>query len=84
MLTHRISRTKEILQVHRVYYYQKLLEPFGRGEGHLSPRVFLREEDRNWAEQTLRIWESQREGLSSVSIRSNLWLGQMLVSRSIR
>ena len=54
MLTHRISRTKEILQVHRVYYYQKLLEPFGRGEGHLSPRVFLGEEDRNWAEQTLK------------------------------
>jgi lipopolysaccharide heptosyltransferase II len=54
LLTHRISRTKEILQVHRVYYYQKLLEPLGRGEGHLSPRVFLREEDRKWAEQTLK------------------------------
>ncbi len=53
-LTHRISRTKEILQVHRVYYYQKLLEPLGKGGGHPSPRVFLREEDRKWAGQTLR------------------------------
>ena len=31
-LTHGIRRTKEILHVHRVHYYQKLLEPLGKIE----------------------------------------------------
>lgn len=53
-LTHGISRTKEVLRTHRVHYYQKLIEPLGKIEGHLSPRIFLREEDRRWAEDMLR------------------------------
>jgi lipopolysaccharide heptosyltransferase II len=50
-LTHRIRRTQEILHVHRVHYYQKLLEPLGKVENHLSPQIYLREEDRRWANQ---------------------------------
>jgi heptosyltransferase-2 len=53
-LTHGIRRTKEILHVHRVYYYQKLLEPLGKIEDPPSPQIFLREEDRKWADQALK------------------------------
>ncbi len=53
-LTHGIRRTKEMLQVHRVHYYQKLIEPFGKIEGLPTPQLFLREEDRKWAVQALK------------------------------
>ena len=53
-LTHGIRRTKEILHVHRVYYYQKLLEPLGKIEDPPSPQIFLREEDRKWANRVLK------------------------------
>jgi len=53
-LTHGIRRTQEMLRVHRVYYYQKLLEPLGRISDPPSPQIFLREEDRRWADRTLK------------------------------
>jgi heptosyltransferase II len=53
-LTHGIRRTKEILHVHRVYYYRKLIEPLGEIEGLPPPQIFLREEDRRWADQVLK------------------------------
>ena len=53
-LTHGIHRTKEILRSHRVDYFKKLTEPLGKVEGISSPRIFLREEDRRWAEDMLR------------------------------
>ncbi len=54
LLTHRIHRRKELLHIHRVYYYQGLLAPFGK-ENHLSsPRLYLRQEDRKWADEILK------------------------------
>ena len=53
-LTHGIRRTKEILQGHRVRYYRKLMEPLGMIEGLPSPKIFLREEDRRWADGVLK------------------------------
>jgi len=53
-LTHGIHRTKEILRSHRVHYFRKLTEPLGKAEGPHTPRIFLREEDRRWAEQVLK------------------------------
>jgi heptosyltransferase-2 len=53
-LTHGIHRTEEILRSHRVQYFQKLIEPLGKVESLLTPRIFLREEDRGWAEQMLK------------------------------
>jgi heptosyltransferase-2 len=53
-LTHGIRRTKEILHDHRVHYYQKLIEPLGKTESPPSPQIFLREEDRRWADQALK------------------------------
>lgn len=53
LLTHRIPRTEDVLRVHRVYYYLKLTEPFGKIETVPSPQVYLREEDRRWAERVL-------------------------------
>jgi len=53
-LTHGIHRSKEILRVHRIYYYQKLVEPLGKIEGLPSPQLSLREEHRRWATQTLK------------------------------
>ena len=53
-LTHGIRRTKEMLQGHRVYYYRKLIEPLGKTEGLPSPKIFLREEDRRWADGVLK------------------------------
>jgi heptosyltransferase II len=55
-LTHGIRRTKEILHSHRVHYFQKLTEPLGKAEGSPFPRIFLREEDRRWAQQALKDW----------------------------
>jgi heptosyltransferase-2 len=52
-LTHGIRRTKEILHVHRVHYYQKLMEPLGKKEDPPSPQLYLRDEDRRWADQAL-------------------------------
>jgi heptosyltransferase-2 len=53
-LTHGIPRTGEILHTHRVHYYQKLIEPLGKIEEDPSPRIFLRDEDRGRAEETLK------------------------------
>ena len=53
-LTHSTPRAEEVLHIHRVHYYQKLLEPFGKIGNPVSPRIFLREEDRRWGEETLR------------------------------
>jgi heptosyltransferase-2 len=53
-LTHRIPRTEDVLRIHRVYYYRKIIELFGKGEPILNPKLFLREEDRRWADQTLK------------------------------
>lgn len=52
-LTHGIHRTQEMLDVHRVHYYQKLLEPFGEVKEPPSPQIYLREEDQRWATQVL-------------------------------
>lgn len=54
LLTHGIPRTEEILHVHRIHYYQKLVDSLGQGEESPSPRIFLREEDRRWAEDILK------------------------------
>jgi len=53
-LTHGIPRTEEIIHAHRVHYYQKLTDSLGQTERSPSPRIFLREGDRKWAEETLR------------------------------
>jgi len=52
-LTHKIKREKEILQIHRVHYYRRLTEVLGKLEAIPSPRLFPREEDRNWAQRRL-------------------------------
>ncbi len=53
-LTHGIPRTEEILRIHRIYYYRKLIELFGDIETLPHPTLFLRVEDRRWADQTLK------------------------------
>jgi heptosyltransferase-2 len=52
-LTHGISRTTDILQEHRIHYYEKLVDFFCKVEGTPTPRIVLREEDRRWAEEKL-------------------------------
>jgi heptosyltransferase-2 len=53
-LTHGVRRTKEVLRGHRVLYYQRLIEPLGKIESPPSPKIFLREEDRRWADRALK------------------------------
>ena len=53
-LTHAASRSDETLHIHRVDYYQRLLDAFGIGEGSSLPRIFPREEDRRWAKEKLQ------------------------------
>ncbi len=53
-LTQGIRRTKEVLRGHRVHYYQRLIEPLGKIESPPSPKIFLREEDRRWADRVLK------------------------------
>jgi heptosyltransferase-2 len=52
-LTHGIPRTKDALRVHRIHYYQKLTGVIGDIEVGPSPKIFLRDEDRRWAEGAL-------------------------------
>jgi len=54
LLTHKIPRTKEILSSHRVYYYRKLVEPFGEIPDFSAIHLRLREEDRDWAKEMLK------------------------------
>jgi len=54
LLTHGVPRTDETLHIHRIQYYQRLLDVFGIDGGSHAPRVFLREEDRSWAEEKLK------------------------------
>ena len=53
-LTRGVRRTKEVLHGHRVHYYRKLIEPLGKTEDLPSPKIFLREEDRRWADGVLK------------------------------
>jgi heptosyltransferase-2 len=53
-LTHGIPRRADILQEHRIHYYEKMIDLFGRVEGTPPPRILLRDEDRRWAEERLR------------------------------
>jgi heptosyltransferase-2 len=53
-LTHGIRRIQGVLCNHRVYYYLKLIEPLGKIESPPSPHIFLREEDRRWADRALK------------------------------
>jgi len=52
-LTHGIPRDDDIVQGHRIHYYQRLLSTLGMDERLYPPRVFLREEDRRWAKEKL-------------------------------
>ncbi|NWF94054.1 MAG: lipopolysaccharide heptosyltransferase II [Syntrophaceae bacterium] len=54
LITHGISRTEEVLRIHRVLYYRRLIDPLGRMDGFPPPRIFLRDEDRRWAEERLK------------------------------
>lgn len=54
LLTHGIPRREEMLRTHRVHYYQELMGPLGKMNELSSPRLHLREEDRKWAEETLK------------------------------
>lgn len=54
LLTHGIPRKEEFLRTHRVRYYQKLIEPLGRIDEDLPPRMRVREEDREWAKRRLK------------------------------
>ena len=53
-LTHGIPRKTDYLQLHRIHYYEKIVDFFCRIEGTPSPRILLREEDQSWAEEKLR------------------------------
>jgi heptosyltransferase II len=53
LLTHSLARTREALQEHRIYYYRRLLQPLGDAGAFHPPTVFLKEEDRRWAQQRL-------------------------------
>ena len=53
-LTHGVRRSKETLHIHRVHYYQKLIESLGEIDNPPSPQIILREEDRKWADQALK------------------------------
>ncbi len=61
-LTHGIGRTKAVLHGHRVHYYQRLIEPLGKIESLPSPQIFLREEDRKWADRALKDLEISEGG----------------------
>jgi len=54
LLTHGTPRTEETYHTHRVHYYQKIIEPLGQSKRGFSPRIFLKEEDRRWAEDILK------------------------------
>jgi heptosyltransferase-2 len=52
-LNYKIPRTKEVLNIHRILYYKKLIEIFGNNIENACPKIFLYEEDRRVAERVL-------------------------------
>jgi heptosyltransferase II len=54
LLTHDIHQTEKVLHAHRVIYYQKLIHSLTQTEACPSPRIFLQEEDRRWAQDLLK------------------------------
>jgi heptosyltransferase-2 len=52
-LTHGVPRTEDLLRVHRIHYYQRLIDALGLDERLEAPRIYLRDEDRNWARERL-------------------------------
>jgi heptosyltransferase II len=61
-LTHGIHRADDVLQDHRIHYYRRLLDTFGMDDRLYLPRVFLREEDRRWAQEKLErmgLWDGR-------------------------
>lgn len=56
-LTHGLRRTQEVLQTHRIFYYQKLVDFLGEVKTPPSLKIVLREEDQRWAEHLLKSLE---------------------------
>ncbi len=46
LLSHGILREEGLFNVHRVFFYRKLVEVLGNDIEYYSPRIFLKEEDR--------------------------------------
>src|SRR4030042_579969 len=73
-LTHGIRRAKEIPHIHRVYYYQKLVELLGEIKDFSPPQIFLREEDRKWADRVLKDL-----GIQEGKLVSEKWQARLLL-----
>ncbi len=54
LLTHGISRKKEVLQTHRIHYYQELLRILGIQKDCSPPHLHLREQERRDGEAILK------------------------------
>lgn len=52
-LNRGIPRAEENLHVHRIQYYQKVIDAFGEEKDWYPPRIFLRDEDRSLAQNEL-------------------------------
>ena len=84
-LTHGIPRDDDVVQGHRIQYYQRLLDTLGMDERIYPPRVFLREEDRRWAKEKLeRMGLLDGRPLIGYEPGRNLWSGEMLVPGPVR
>lgn len=54
LLTHRVGRTEDLLQIHRTRYYERLLEPLGACSTSWPPRINVGEAERVWARERLK------------------------------
>lgn len=63
ILTHRLARSKDVLNIHRILYYKKLVEIFGKKVENHSPKIFLSNDDRAIAEKFMREFGISGDGL---------------------
>ncbi|MEW6026670.1 MAG: lipopolysaccharide heptosyltransferase II [Planctomycetota bacterium] len=59
LLTQSLSRDKEVLTQHRVYYFHNLLNVLGRPVSFSAPRITIPREIRNWVEDKLSYVKGQ-------------------------
>jgi heptosyltransferase-2 len=67
-LTEILQRNNDILSVHQVHYYKKLLAPFGRARFPELPRLVVPDADKKWAREFLL---SKKKGSQAFTVGLN-------------
>lgn len=51
LLSYGVLKQQDVFKIHRIFFYKRLVEIFGNDIADYSPKIFLRQEDRAYAER---------------------------------